>query len=179
MGWAHSGDSSTVSWIDAPAPLDAVPVITITRRDLGSVLVCEVVPVSSTGQEGQRMVAESEPVQADAPVSPVFSSQQPAFSSSAAFHSVDGSSSSTRGFPRDDRPSAAQPHLPSSTPQARGLQAHEVQVPQPHTPQQTQPFDDRPSMIQSVSVMGDGVVGCLMRSHVSFPAHEMKTASAV
>ena len=179
MGWAHSGDSSAVSWIDAPAPLDAVPVITITRRDLGSVLVCEVVPVSSTGQEGQRMVAESEPVQADAPASPVFSSQQPAFPSSTAFHSVDGSSSSTRGLPRDDRPSAAQPLQPSSTLQARGLQAHEVQVPQPHTPQQTQPFDDRPSMIQSVSVMGDGVVGCLMRSHVSFPAHEMKTASAV
>jgi len=179
MGWTYPGDSSTVSWIDAPAPLDSVPVITITRRDVGSVLVCEVVPVSSAGQEGLSMVAESQPVQADNPASsPVISSQQPSITSTG-FHSFEEGSQSTRRLARDDRPSTLQPHQQSSTPQVRGLQSHEVQIPQPRAPQHTQSSDDRPSMIQSVSVMGDGVVGSLMRSHVSFPAHEMKTASAM
>jgi hypothetical protein len=179
MGWAHADDSSTVSWIDAPAPLDAVPVITITRRDVGSVLVCEVLPVSSAGQEGQPMVIESQPVQSDNPVSPVLSSQPRALSSAATLHPVEGGLPSTRGLSHSDRPPAAQPHQPSSALQARRLPSHEVQTPLPHTPQHVLSGDDRPSMIQSVSVMGDGVVGCLMRSHVSFPLHEMKSASAM
>jgi hypothetical protein len=131
--------------------------------------------VSSTGQEGLRMVIESQPVQADTPVSPVLSSQPRALS--AALHPFDGGPPSTRGLSHNDRSFASQSHQPSSTLQARRLPSHEVQIPLPHTPQHVQSSDDRPSMIQSVSVMGDGVVGCLMRSHVSFPLHEMKNAS--
>ena len=144
MGWAYPGDSSSVSWIDAAVPLDAVPVITITRRDVGAVLVCEVLPVGSAGQEGERMLSESQPVQADAPPSP-------------------------------------SPSLPTRAP-APASHAPDTRATSSHSQQQPPAVlsrDDRPSMIQSVSVVGDGVVGSLMRSHVAFPMHEMSTASAV
>ena len=170
MGWAHPGDSNSVSWIDAPAPLDAVPVITVTRRDVGSVLVCEVLPVGSAGQEGQRMLSESQLVQDDAPLSPVLTSRP------SAFASVSNGATSLSHIPtHDGRSSSAQ----ASSTLARGLQLRETRIPQSQLPQHVQSSDDRPSMIQGVSVMGDGVVGCLMRSHVSFPNHERTSASAV
>ncbi len=171
MGWAYPGDSSSVSWIDAPVPLDAVPVITITRRDVGSVLVCDVLPVGSAGQEGERMYIESQPVQADAPASPTLPMR--ASTPAPASHASDTRAAATHveshSESRDDRPSAAQP-LQASPLQSRTNQQQEA-VPQLR--------DDRPSMIQSVSVVGDGVVGSLMRSHVAFPMHEMATASAM
>ena len=173
MGWAHPGDSNSVSWIDAPAPLDAVPVITVTRRDVGSVLVCEVLPVGSAGQEGQRMFSESQPIQDDAPSSPVLTSRPSAFAPVS-----NGATLLSQNPTHDVRSSSAQQQQASSTLQSRGLQLREAQIPQPHLPQHVQSSDDRPSMIQSVSVMGDGVVGCLMRSHVSFPNHEKTSASA-
>ena len=176
LGWAYPGDRSSVSWIDAPTALDAAPVITITRRDVGSVLVCEVLPVGSAGQEGQITLAESQPVHADTPASPVLSAQPPASAPAATVRTSDDASS----MRADSRPVAAlQQNAPPAL-QSRGLQSREILAP-PHThvPQRTQPSDDRPSMIQSVSVHGDGVVGCLMRSHVSFPIHEMTTANSM
>ncbi len=175
LGWAYPGDRSSVSWIDAPTALDAAPVITITRRDLGSVLVCEVLPVGSAGQEGQITFAESQPVHADTPASPVLSAQPPAPAPAATMR-TSNDASSTRV---DSRPAATVQQLVPPALQSRGLQSREIQAPQTHVPQRTQPSDDRPSMIQSVSVHGDGVVGCLMRSHVSFPIHEMTTANSM
>ncbi len=181
LGWAHPSNRSSISWIDSPTPLDAVPVITITRRDVGAVLVCEVLPVGSAGQEGQLMIAESQPVQADTfATSPVVTSQPASIPLAASTRSsLADEVPSARSYTADDTSTATQPQQVSDVVRSRGLQTREMQTPQIRLPQRTQQSDDRPSMIQSVSVHGDGVVGCLMRTHVSFPIHEMATANAM